>query len=334
MTEALMDDRPFGDAISPALSCDPRKRTLFGSDTYFLESVEQLGTLTADVDGFLHRHAALLLKPDAVVSRQLPTTVDWLARNGFRIVAAERTRLTRTVVRSLWYFQWNLATPERRRLADLFTDSCDSVVLIVRQDADGAEALPSAPASVVLTERKGPTDPRARVPGQLRHETGRYSYLLNLVHTPDEPADVARELGIYFDSGLRRRVYTSALAGEDLSVRARELGERLHAEVPERDLTFEPAAERLERAVAEAEESLAPGAVRDELRQARLAARDREGHRRLLEAVWRARLPLDAWDMVIVGSHVLPMKRTGFAPVLGGVSVADWHQHQARPAVR
>lgn len=210
MTEAPTDDRPFGDAISPALSCDPRKRTLFGSDTYFLESVEQLGTLTADVDGFLHRHAALLLKPDAVVSRQLPTTVDWLARNGFRIVAAERTRLTRTVVRSLWYFQWNLATPERRRLADLFTDSCDSVVLIVRQDADGAEAPPSAPASVVLTERKGPTDPRARVPGQLRHETGRYSYLLNLVHTPDEPADVARELGIYFDSGLRRRVYTSA----------------------------------------------------------------------------------------------------------------------------
>lgn len=189
MTDDTTNGRPFGDDISPALSCDPRKRVLFGSDTYFLESVEQLATLTADVDGFLHRHAALLLKPDAVVSRQLPTTVDWLAREGFRIVAAERTRLTPNTVRSLWYFQWNLATPERRRLADLFTDTCDAVVLVVRRDAEGTEAPPSAPASVVLTERKGPTDPGARVPGQLRYATGRYSYLLNLVHTPDEPAD-------------------------------------------------------------------------------------------------------------------------------------------------
>ncbi|WP_432251209.1 nucleoside-diphosphate kinase [Streptomyces sp. HNM1019] len=334
MTDGTTNGRPFGDDISPALSCDPRKRVLFGSDTYFLESVEQLATLTADVDGFLHRHAALLLKPDAVVSRQLPTTIDWLAGEGFRIVAAERTRLTPNTVRALWYFQWNLATPERRRLADLFTDTCDAVVLVVRQDAEGAGVPPGAPASVVLTERKGPTDPLARVPGQLRYATGRYSYLLNLVHTPDEPADVARELGIYFGAALRQRVYASALSGEDRSARVHELGERLHTEVPERDLSFEPAAERLKRAVAEAGEALAPGAVRDELRAALLTARDREGYRRLIEAVWRAGLPLDSWDTVIVGSHVLPMKRKGLAPVLGGVSVSDWHHHLARSAVR
>ncbi|MFD9211392.1 nucleoside-diphosphate kinase [Streptomyces sioyaensis] len=331
MTGGTAQSRPFGDDISPALSCDPRKRTLFGSDTYFLESVEQLGTLTADVDGFLHRHAALLLKPDAVVSRQIPATVDWLAQNGFRIVAAERTRLTRTAVRALWYFQWNLATPQRRRLADMFMDSCDALVLVVRPEADDGEA---PPASVVVTERKGPTDPRARVPGQLRYEIGRYSFLLNLVHTPDEPADVARELGIHFDTALRERVYASALAGDDRSARARELAEQLHAEVPARDLTFEPAAERLKQAVREAEASLAPGAVRDALRTARLAARDQDGYRRLMEAIWRAGLPLDAWDVVIVGTHVLPMKRTGLGPVLDGVSVPDWQRHMARLAVR
>ncbi|MEU8686419.1 nucleoside-diphosphate kinase [Streptomyces sp. NPDC048611] len=323
--------RPFGDDISPALTCDPRKRSLFGSDTYFLESIEQLGTLTADVDGFLHRHAALLLKPDAVVSRQIPTTIDWLARGGFRIVAAERTRLTRTAVRALWYFQWNLATPQRRRLADMFMDSCDAVVLVVRPEADTAEA---PPASVVMTERKGPTDPQARIPGQLRYETGRYSYLLNLVHTPDEPADVARELGIHFDPALRERVYTSALAGDDRSARARELAEQLHAEVPERDLAFPPAAERLKHAVRQGEESVAPGALREELRAARIAADDKDGYRRLLEAVWRAGLPLDTWDVVIVGTHVLPMKRTGLAPVLDGVGVPDWQRHMARLSAR
>lgn len=323
--------RPFGDDISPALTCDPRKRSLFGSDTYFLESIEQLGTLTADVDGFLHGHAALLLKPDAVVSRQIPTTIDWLARGGFRIVAAERTRLTRTAVRALWYFQWNLATPQRRRLADMFMDSCDAVVLVVRPESDSAQA---PPASVVMTERKGPTDPQARIPGQLRYEIGRYSYLLNLVHTPDEPADVARELGIHFDPALRERVYTSALAGDDQSARARELAEQLHAEVPERDLTFQPAAERLKRAVRQGEESVAAGALRDELRAARIAAEDKDGYRRLLEAVWLAGLPLDAWDVVVVGTHVLPMKRTGLAPVLDGVSVTDWQRHMARLSAR
>ncbi|MFF3745754.1 nucleoside-diphosphate kinase [Streptomyces kronopolitis] len=323
--------RPFGDDISPALTCDPRKRSLFGSDTYFLESIEQLGTLTADVDGFLHGHAALLLKPDAVVSRQIPTTIDWLARGGFRIVAAERTRLTRTAVRALWYFQWNLATPQRRRLADMFMDSCDAVVLVVRPESDSAQA---PPASVVMTERKGPTDPQARIPGQLRYEIGRYSYLLNLVHTPDEPADVARELGIHFDPALRERVYTSALAGDDQSARACELAEQLHAEVPERDLTFQPAAERLKRAVRQGEESVAAGALRDELRAARIAAEDKDGYRRLLEAVWLAGLPLDAWDVVVVGTHVLPMKRTGLAPVLDGVSVTDWQRHMARLSAR
>ncbi|GGN49108.1 hypothetical protein GCM10012285_36850 [Streptomyces kronopolitis] len=323
--------RPFGDDISPALTCDPRKRSLFGSDTYFLESVEQLGTLTADVDGFLHRHAALLLKPDAVVSRQIPTTIDWLARGGFRIVAAERTRLTRTAVRALWYFQWNLATPQRRRLADMFMDSCDAVVLVVRPESDSAGA---PPASVVMTERKGPTDPQARIPGQLRYEIGRYSYLLNLVHTPDEPADVARELGIHFDPALRERVYASALAGDDRSDRARELAEQLHTEVPERDLTFQPAAERLKHAVRQGEESVAPGPLRDELRAARIAAEDKDGYRRLLEAVWLAGLPLDAWDVVVVGTHVLPMKRTGLAPVLDGVSVTDWQRHMARLSAR
>ncbi|MFF4738642.1 nucleoside-diphosphate kinase [Streptomyces sp. NPDC001262] len=329
MTPGTTDPLPFGDRVSPALSCDPRKLALFAADTYFLESLEQLGTLTADADGFLHRHAALLLKPDAVVSRQIPTTVEWLDRAGFRIVAAERTRLTRTTVRSLWYYQWNLATPQRRRLADMFMDSCDSVVLVIRPVAEEPGA---APASVVMTERKGPTDPLARVPGQLRYEIGRYSYLLNLVHTPDEPADVARELGIHFDTATRERVYRSALAGEDRSGRALDIAEQLHAEVPRQDLTFEPAAERLKRAVAQAEESPLPDAVREELRTARLNAESPEGYRLLLEAAWRAGLPLDTWDVVVVGTHVLPMKRKGLAPVLDGVGVHDWQLHMAQLA--
>ncbi|WP_393071834.1 nucleoside-diphosphate kinase [Streptomyces sp. LN704] len=296
-----------GIEVSPLLACDPLKRRLYGADTYYQESYEQLAALTGDVTGFAHRHAALLLKPDAVVARRLLAAVDWLAEHGFRIVAAEPTRLTRTVIRSLWYHQWNLATPYRRRLAGLFLDSTDSLVLLVRPEADT-----DVPASVLLTRLKGPTDPDARDPGQLRHLLGRYSYLLNLVHTPDEPADVLRELAVHFDDEQRAGIYRSALAGEDRSARARALAGRLHAGSEPRELDFEPALGRLRDTVARH-----PGLD--------AAAAPRE----LLETAWHHQVALDAWDTVVVGSKVLPMREPGRAPVLDGAGVEQWRRHLA-----
>src|SRR5216683_1412570 len=184
------------------LSCDPAKREYYGADVYYLESAEQLdGMLAAGGPGqrgtgladFAYGHALLLLKPDAVVARQVLPAIDWLRDNGFRIVAASRSRVTRTAIRALWQYQWNLATRYRRRLADGFVTGADSLVLVVRPDSE-----PEVPASVLLTELKGPTSPDARQPGQLRYLLGRYCYLLNLVHTADEPADVLRELAVYF----------------------------------------------------------------------------------------------------------------------------------------
>ncbi|MFG2197071.1 nucleoside-diphosphate kinase [Streptomyces sp. NPDC048639] len=294
-----------GAVLSPLLSCQPRKRRLYGADTYYQESHEQLAALTDDVTGFAHRHAALLLKPDAVAARRLHAAVDWLAEQGFRIVGAETTRLTRTMIRSLWYFQWNLATPYRRRLAALFLENADALVLVVRP-----ETATDIPASVLLTHLKGPTDPEARVPGQLRHLLGRYSYLLNLVHTPDEPADVLRELAVHFDDAERDRLFRSALSDQDRTPRARELADRLYAATKPRELDFEPAAQRLRDAVSR-HPGLDPSA----------APRD------LLETAWNHGVELDPWDAVIVGSAVLPMRRPGRAPVLDGAGVEEWRHH-------
>lgn len=294
-----------GIEVSPLLSCSARKRRLYGADTYFQESFEQLQALTDDVTGFTHRHAALLLKPDAVVARRLLPAVDWLAEHGFRIVAAAPTRLSRTAVRSLWYFQWNLATPYRRRLAGLFLHDTDSLVLVVRPEADT-----DIPASVLLTGMKGPTDPDARVPGQLRHLLGRYSYLLNLVHTPDEPADVLRELAVHFDDDARDRLFRSALAGEDVAAHAVELADRMYAATKPRELDFEPAVERLRGALS-GHRGLDPSAA----------------PRELLESAWSHGADLDPWDTVIVGSTVLPMRQPGRAPVLDGADADAWRRH-------
>ncbi|GGU98381.1 hypothetical protein GCM10010260_38280 [Streptomyces filipinensis] len=304
MTPAHLTDPPHGMPVSPLLTCHPAKQRLYGADTYFQESYDQLAALTADVTGFAHRHAALLLKPDAVVARRLEAAVDWLTGRGFRIVGAAVTRLTRTMIRALWYFQWNLATSHRRRLAALFLEDADALVLLVRPERDL-----DIPASVELTRRKGPTDPDARRPGQLRHLLGRHSYLLNLVHTPDEPADVLRELAVHFDDTARDRLFRSALADEDRTANALELTGRLYAATKPRDLEFAPAVERLRHTVSR-HGGAAPAAPRE-----------------LLESAWERGIGLDPWDQVIVGSTVLPMRVPGRAPVLDGADVATWRRH-------
>ncbi|WP_330336136.1 nucleoside-diphosphate kinase [Streptomyces sp. NBC_00557] len=306
MNPAHPTEPAHGIPVSPLLTCHPAKQRLYGADTYFQESHDQLAALTDDVTGFAHRHAALLLKPDAVVARRLEAAVDWLTEQRFRIVGAAVTRLTRTMIRSLWYFQWNLATPYRRRLAALFLEDADALVLLVRPEDE-----PVVPASVELTRLKGPTDPDARRPGQLRHLLGRYSYLLNLVHTPDEPADVLRELAVHFDDGTREQLFRSALAGEDRTAHALELTGRLYAATKPRDLDFDPAVERL----------------RDTLSRHPGAAPGDATPRALLESAWERGVDLDPWDAVIVGSKVLPMRVPGRAPVLDGADAGTWRRH-------
>lgn len=294
-----------GIAVSPLLTCNPAKQRLYGADTYYQEGHEHLAALTDDVPGFAHHHAALLLKPDAVVARRLQAAVQWLAAHDFRIVGAATTRLTRTMIRALWYFQWNLATPYRRRLAALFLEDADALVLVVRP---GREL--DVPASVELTRLKGPTDPEARLPGQLRHVLGRHSYLLNLVHTPDEPADVVRELAVHFDDAERDRLLRSVLAGEDRTRHALDLAGRLYDATEPRALDFEPAVERLCEALSR-----------------RLGPHPDACPRRLLETAWRHGADLDPWDTVIVGSKVLPMRQPGRTPVLEGTDAGTWRRH-------
>jgi hypothetical protein len=212
------------------------------------------------------------------------------------------------VVRSLWYFQWNLATAYRRRIADLFTMTVPALLLVIRKDGT------DRPVSTLLTELKGPTDPGRRRPGELRYELGRFSFLLNLVHTADEPADVIRELGLHLDYATRGEVLRQALDGVDNSAWARTLAEQLYAAAPARDLSFEPAAARLR----EQAERLGGELI------ASLAVQGNDGLRSLLSTAWRHGVALDPWDVTVVGSVVFPMKDKTFEPVIAAVTAADW----------
>ncbi|QUQ64109.1 nucleoside-diphosphate kinase [Kutzneria sp. CA-103260] len=275
------------------------------TDVYLDDCAAQLDRLATDPATFGRDHGLLLLKPDAVVARRLLPAVDWLSHHGFRIVAAERVSLDRHAIRAVWREPWRAATWQRRRLADLLATAADSLVLLVR-----AENAGPTPVCVRLTEMKGDGDPRRQRPGQLRHALGSPGFLLNMAHTADEPADVLRELAIYFGDDDLQRVLRGALTGVDQSMRAKQIAAELHACFPSQCLDL---AERAATLLGEVDNLLAGDVV---TAVARECLRDAVGPRNadlraalagLLLWAWQQGVDLDPWNVIVVGAAVLPM---------------------------
>ncbi|GAA0570351.1 hypothetical protein GCM10010172_63470 [Paractinoplanes ferrugineus] len=306
----------YGPPLPGGLTHDPDKRRHFSTDSYFIETYEQLADLTGNGVEFATGHALLLLKPDAVASRSIGAVLGWVRTTGLRVVAARRLRMTRGAVRAMWHYQLNRATPARSRLADAICQSSDSLVLLLTEDG-------AVPPSVALSHRKGPADPARRHPDQLRAQLGDFGFLLNLVHASDEPADVVRELGILLDADERRDLVTQALPGIDRHDRAAELADQLYASAPAHDLRFAPAAARL---AAELTSLLAthelPATVRAELR----AHLDAAAWAPLVDLIWRAGLPLAGWDLTVVGCGALALSRPQYAQLLRGADLSRWRE--------
>ncbi|GAA5072803.1 nucleoside-diphosphate kinase [Nocardia iowensis] len=291
-----------------ALTPQPEKVTAYVDDTYVQETVEHLDRLGVDAAKFAREHSLLLLKPDAIVARSVEPTLKWLADNNFRVVSAFRVAVDRHFARALWYFAWNIASPERRRLADLLVGISDVLVLVVR----GVDA--ELPVPVRLTEAKGATDPRKRKPGELRYLLGRHNYLLNLVHSPDDPADVLRELAIHLDERSRATVVAQAGTGDDRSADALVIADDLYAQAPARSFDRATAVETILRDLERTGSTAPPG----------FDPQDDAECARLLYSAWADGRELDPWSVIVLGSYVLPM-RVGTQPqTLRPVTAQDW----------
>ncbi|GAA0960665.1 AfsA-related hotdog domain-containing protein [Actinocorallia libanotica] len=224
--------------VPEALSALPRKRALFAVDSYFRDGWDDLLAVVPDPWPLLDRHATLLLKPDAVAGRRLEAALEWLLEQDAVIVAAEIVALDRHSARAMWWYQWNVATKERRDLVDALVRAGGSLLLVAR--------LPEAPipATLRLSGLKGPADPARREPWQLRHRLDDDDLLVDFVHTADEPADLVREFGVLLDGRDRRRVYADLAAGADREDKARELIAELYRRSPGHDLSYDRALER------------------------------------------------------------------------------------------
>ncbi|MGX7694328.1 nucleoside-diphosphate kinase [Gordonia polyisoprenivorans] len=272
-------------------------------DTYVLEAIEHLDRMGVEADWFAARCSLLLLKPDAVVARGVAPTLEWLAAHRWRILHAARVESGRHLARALWQTSWARASVERRRLADLLVEMCDSMVLLVTDDhsavgaADGAVGGESA--TVRLTREKGPTDPTAGAPGELRHALGHRSYLLNLVHTPDTPVEVLREWSIMLDEPARAACLRDVIdGGVDVAERVAALAGELYSQTPSREFGRAVAAERVAAQMSAAAARLAPPGP--DLTDDRVCAD-------MLRSAWANGIDLDPWSVIVLGSHVLPM---------------------------
>ncbi|MDF3282044.1 nucleoside-diphosphate kinase [Gordonia sp. N1V] len=279
-------------------------------DTYVLEAIEHLDRMGVEADWFATRCSLLLLKPDAVVARGVAPTLEWLAAHRWRILHAARVESGRHLARALWQTSWARASVERRRLADLLVEMCDSMVLLVTDDhsavgaADGAVgvsagAVGGESATVRLTREKGPTDPTAGAPGELRHALGHRSYLLNLVHTPDTPVEVLREWAIMLDEPARAACLRDVIdGGVDVAERVAALAGELYSQTPSREFGRAVAAERVAAQMNAAAARLAPPGPH--LTDDRLCAD-------MLRSAWANGIDLDPWSVIVLGSHILPM---------------------------
>ena len=299
----------------------PAKVAAYADDTYFRETAGQLERAGIDAAAFATSHTLLLLKPDAIIARSIEPTLQWLHDNGFAVRSAHRIAVNRHLVRALWYYQWNIASPERRWLADLLVTLSDSLLLVVGESTPKAPGGAEVPVVLRFGELKGPTNPVERAPGQLRHLLGQHSYLLNLVHAPDDPADVLRELAIYLDEPGRARLFAeiasgAAGLGADGRADAVRYAHELTAEVPARSFDRAAALSALQRQIAEI--PAGAGLLRD-------VAEGTDAHcAALLRAAWAAGWQLDPWLVVLLGSYVLPMRTQSGKPTLGTVSAHDW----------
>lgn len=271
------------------------KRRHYALDAYFRQSfADARDVLRDDLFAVLHAAGLVVLKPEAIAGRRGPAVLSYLAKNAFTPFLARPFALGRHTVTELWRYQWNAATLDKMEVAGRVNADRPVVFMVVRDDAGDA----GLPAAVRLKTLKGAAAPEARRdPASLRSVLASPNRLLTFVHAADEPADVVREIGVFFDRDERRALYAAVrdTIGEDASAEAAALVAGAEETAPAVD--FDPAA-AWERIAAGA----GAGATRDELDRMR-AAFDLDG-----SLDWRrfdtltARAGAAEWDVLTVAT--------------------------------
>lgn len=310
MSTAPLHDVP--EHVLAAVTRSPVKAALYGVDNYFREGC---WTFADQLDDVL-RTTLCVLKPEAAAGRRYRVALQALRDSGFRPVDVLRFRHNRLTIRETWRYQFNFAARERIAAMDLVLPTHDSVLLVVQDEQWGPGRVP---ASVRLTDLKGPSAPELRRPEHLRRRLGAVNGLFNFMHTSDEPIDVMRELSLLTEWERREQVKARIRAGHDALAEAEAAFTELEAATPEHDLDLERSWQRLTESPAPAGEL------------ARVRAKGGEVALADVMAAARSSLadPADHWDLLSVITHTIEFNTPGIGRIFPNVMLSAWQADAA-----
>ncbi|KVW47260.1 nucleoside-diphosphate kinase [Burkholderia ubonensis] len=195
-----------------------------------LEMIRQRWGASGTIRERLWNHAAMLLRPDAIVGRRAAAVFPALRAHGFIPVAVRCVALDSPRTSALWIYQSNVSTPERLRLMDRLMTSAPSVYVVLRD----LRSRTMTPATVHATYIKGATVAAKRKRDHLRSLVGPpIANLLSYIHMADDPADLVREMAVLFDAAEQAGILAEIDARQDRTGVALRMISQLEARLPD-----------------------------------------------------------------------------------------------------
>jgi len=283
-----------------SLYLSPKKRENFPKDLYFREAwADMLEIFAGNTIKRLTSLALLNMKPDAVVGRRMNAILRFVEDQGFRLLAIAPIQFTRHSMRALWQYDWETYPVDRLEFSTFWYTSTEVLVFLL-EDLSATAALPAA---VRLSRQKGHASAEKRSATQLRTILFPPNQVFNFVHAADEPMDVIRELGIFFERPQRRAILASI--ANNTSQHSYECHKHiacLEARYPQHDLNLLSSLDRLEKSLPDKVMSI---------------RRLRELSKTAGKLTWNELCSiidpetdnLDRWDFICVASNIIPLQR-------------------------
>jgi hypothetical protein len=309
---------------SRALFVGEKERALYECDIYFREAWAHLAQHLHDPVTVLWPLAAVVLKPDAFVARVAHEAVVGLQEAGFEPIAFRRFRYDRHILRIGWRYQIPVQDLDRLHIVDRIMTEGDSVYVVLRDTTRS-----HLPGTVRLITVKGSAMQAERKADQLRERLGVKHTLLTFVHTTDEPADLVRDLAVYFEHGAREQLLETITSSQSSSARVEAVIAQMYDETAHHDLDLEASLERVRAQFVRAG-GLSRNHAIQLLEEMRLSLS--YDWRRLLALADEVSIKLDPWDVITIGaaltaSLVAPEPRSS-----PGSVVENWARHPRSPA--